>query len=120
WASRVNMAAVTGLHVDRLQEPIDAALANWEKRISTGRLNAFLGRIIGAHPHPVRGGKQPRILFGTQAHGSPPTFILFTSGRLEAGYLRFVERRLREEFDFTGTPVHVGIRAREKRGRASR
>ena len=120
WSSRVNISAGTGRHVDRLQPAIDEALGNWEKRISTGKLNAFLGRIVAAHPHPVRGGKQPRILFGTQAQSGPPTFILFTSGQIEAGYLRFVERRLREEFDFTGTPVHLQVRAREKRGKKSR
>ena len=120
WAARVNISAQTGRHVDRLRPVIDEALANWEKRISTGKLNAFLGRIVAAHPHPVRGGKQPRILFGTQAHAGPPTFILFTSGQIEDGYLRFVERRLREEFDFTGTPVHLQVRAREKRGKQSR
>ena len=120
WASRVNISAGTGRHVDRLQPAIDEALGNWEKRISTGKLNAFPGRIVAAHPHPVRGGKQPRILFGTQAQSGPPTFILFTSGSIEAGYLRFVERRLREEFDFTGTPVHLQVRAREKRGKKSR
>ena len=94
---------------------IEEALASWETRISTGKLNAFLGRIVAAHPHPVRGGKQPRILFGTQAQAGPPTFVLFTSGQIEAGYLRFIERRLREEFGFVGTPVHVEVRAREKR-----
>jgi GTP-binding protein len=119
WASRVNISAGTGRHVDRLQPAIDEALGNWEKRISTGKLNAFLGRIVAAHPHPVRGGKQPRILFGTQAQSGPPTFILFTSGQIGPGYLRFVERRLREEFDFPGTPVHLQVRAREKRGKKS-
>jgi GTP-binding protein len=77
-------------------------------------LNAYLGRIVAAHPHPVRGGKQPRILFGTQAHVAPPTFVLFTSGQFEPGYLRFLKRRLREEFGFQGTPVHLEVRAREK------
>ena len=62
---------------------IEEALDGWETRISTGKLNAFLGRIVAAHPHPVRGGKQPRILFGTQAHAGPPTFVLFTPGQLE-------------------------------------
>jgi GTPase len=116
WASKVNISATTGRHVDRLGPAIEEALASWEMRISTGKLNAFLGRIVAAHPHPVRGGKQPRILFGTQAHAGPPTFVLFTSGQVEDQYLRFVERRLREEFGFTGTPVHVQVRAREKRG----
>jgi GTP-binding protein len=117
WAAKINISALTGRHVDRLGVAIQEALAGWETRISTGRLNAFLGRIVAAHPHPVRGGKQPRILFGTQAHTGPPTFVLFTSRQLEAGYLRFLKRRLREEFGFRGTPIHLEVRAREKRRR---
>jgi len=117
WASKINISALTGRHVDHLGAAIKEALAGWEMRISTGRLNAFLGRIVAAHPHPVRGGKQPRILFGTQAHAGPPTFVLFTTGELEPGYVRFLRRRLREEFGFQGTPVHVELRVREKRKR---
>lgn len=115
WAGHVNISALTGRHVDRLGVAIEGALAAWETRISTGKLNAFLGRVVAAHPHPVRGGKQPRILFGTQAQTGPPTFALFTSGAIEPTYVRFVERRLREDFDFQGTPVHISVRAREKR-----
>jgi GTP-binding protein len=114
WAAKINISALTGRHVDRLGGAIQEALAGWGTRIPTGRLNAFLGRIAAAHPHPVRGGKQPRILFGTQAHAGPPTFVLFTSGQLDPGYLRFLQRRVREEFGFRGTPVHVEVRAREK------
>jgi GTP-binding protein len=117
WASKINISALTGRHVDHLGAAIKEALAGWELRVSTGRLNAFLGRIVAAHPHPVRGGKQPRILFGTQAHAGPPTFVLFTTGQLEPGYVRFLRRRLREEFGFQGTPVHVEVRVREKRKR---
>jgi GTPase len=115
WAPSVNISALTGRGVDRLSKAIETALEGWETRVSTGKLNAFLGRITAAHPHPVRGGKQSRILFGTQAHTAPPTFALFTSGQLDPGYVRFLRRRLREEFGFAGTPVHIEIRAREKR-----
>jgi GTPase len=114
WAAKINISALTGRHVDRLGAAIKEALAGWETRISTGRLNAFLGRVVAAHPHPVRGGKQPRILFGTQAQAGPPTFVLFTTGQLEPGYMRFLQRRLREEFGFRGTPVHVEARVRQK------
>jgi len=115
WAGAVNMSALTGRHVDRLGVAIEDALAGWETRISTGKLNAFLGRLVAAQPHPVRGGKQPRILFGTQATSAPPTFILFTTGKLDASYVRFIERRLREEFGFHGSPIHLTVRPREKR-----
>ncbi|MFT3832247.1 MAG: ribosome biogenesis GTPase Der [Micropruina sp.] len=115
WAPSVNISALTGRGVDRLSKAIETALEGWETRVSTGKLNAFLGRITAAHPHPVRGGKQSRILFGTQAHTAPPTFALFTSGQLDPGYIRFLRRRLREEFGFAGTPVQIEVRAREKR-----
>ncbi|WP_328945413.1 ribosome biogenesis GTPase Der [Streptomyces sp. NBC_00250] len=117
WAPRVNVSAKTGRHMEKLVPAIETALAGWETRVPTGRLNAFLGEIVAAHPHPIRGGKQPRILFGTQAGTKPPRFVLFASGFLEAGYRRFIERRLREEFGFEGTPIHISVRVREKRSR---
>ncbi|MFE5188379.1 ribosome biogenesis GTPase Der [Streptomyces sp. NPDC056628] len=117
WAPRVNVSARTGRHMEKLVPAIETALAGWETRVPTGRLNAFLGELVAAHPHPVRGGKQPRILFGTQAGTKPPRFVLFASGFIEAGYRRFIERRLREEFGFEGTPIHISVRVREKRGK---
>ncbi|MFF2630694.1 ribosome biogenesis GTPase Der [Kitasatospora sp. CB02891] len=115
WAPRVNVSAKTGRHMEKLVPAIETALAGWETRIPTARLNAFLGELVAAHPHPIRGGKQPRVLFGTQAGTRPPRFVLFASGFLEAGYRRFIERRLREEFGFEGTPISISVRVREKR-----
>jgi len=115
WAPSVNISALTGRNVDRLSKAIELSLRGWETRVTTGQLNSFLGRVVAAHPHPVRGGKQPRILFGTQAHTAPPTFALFTSGQMDPQYVRFIERRLREEFGFTGSPIHIEVRARAKR-----
>ncbi len=120
WAPRVNISAATGWHVDRLVPALETALAGWETRVPTGRLNAWLSALVAATPPPVRGGKQPKIMFATQAGIQPPHFVLFTSGFLQAGYRRFLERRLREEFGFDGTPVHVSMRLREKRASASR
>jgi len=119
WAPRLNLTARTGWHIDRLVPAIDRALEGWETRVGTGALNTFLGKLVAEHPHPVRGGKQPKVLFGTQATTAPPTFILFTSGKLEASYERFIERRLREEFGFVGTPIVLQQRVREKRKRTS-
>ena len=117
WAPRVNLSALTGRNISKLTNAIQLALDGWETRIPTGKINQFLGELVAAHPHPLRGGKQPKILFGTQAGVRPPTFVLFTSGYLEAGYRRFIERRLREQFGFTGTPIRVQLRIRSKRER---
>jgi GTP-binding protein len=115
WAPRVNISAKTGRAVQKLVPAMETALASWDARISTGQLNTWLKEIVAATPPPVRGGKQPRILFATQATNRPPTFVLFTSGFLEAGYRRFLERRLRETFGFEGTPIRINVRVREKR-----
>lgn len=115
WVPRVNISAKTGRHMERLVPALETALNSWDTRVPTGRLNAFLAEVVASHPHPVRGGKQPRILFATQASTRPPRFVVFASGFLEAGYRRFLERRLREEFGFEGSPIEVSVRVREKR-----
>ncbi|MDT5328113.1 MAG: GTPase [Mycobacterium sp.] len=120
WAQRVNISAKTGRAVQRLVPALESALESWDARISTGRLNTFFKEIVAATPPPVRGGKQPKILFATQATARPPTFVLFTSGFLEAGYRRFLERKLRETFGFDGSPIRINVRVREKRGPKSR
>ncbi|BBZ33370.1 ribosome biogenesis GTPase Der [Mycolicibacterium confluentis] len=117
WAPRVNISAMTGRAVQKLVPALETSLASWDARITTGQLNNFLKEVVAATPPPVRGGKQPRILFATQATARPPTFVLFTTGFLEAGYRRFLERRLRETFGFEGSPIRVNVRVREKRGK---
>ena len=117
WAPHINLAARTGWHTNRLARALDAALEGWTTRVPTGRLNAFLGELQSAPPHPLRGGKQPRILFATQAQTAPPRIVIFTTGFLDAGYRRFIERRLREDFGFTGTPVQISVRPRQRRQR---
>jgi GTP-binding protein len=116
WAPRVNISAKTGRAVQKLVPALEGALTSWDTRIGTGQLNSWIKEVVAATPPPVRGGKQPRILFATQATARPPTFVLFTTGFLEAGYRRFLERRLRETFGFEGSPIRINVRMREKRG----
>ncbi|MPY79270.1 MAG: ribosome biogenesis GTPase Der [Actinophytocola sp.] len=117
WAQRVNVSALTGRAVRKLAPAMRTALASWDSRVPTGRLNGWLSDLIAATPPPVRGGKQPKVLFATQASIRPPTFVLFSTGFLEAGYRRFIERRLREEFGFEGSSVRINVRVREKKPR---
>src|SRR6478735_2207443 len=117
WAPRVNISAKTGRHLDKLVPALETALESWDRRIPTGKFNAFLAELVAEHPHPLRGGKQPRILFGTQASTRPPTFVLFTTGFLDPGYRRFIQRRLRELYEFEGTPIVINMRVRERRQR---
>ncbi|TFD51264.1 ribosome biogenesis GTPase Der [Cryobacterium sp. Hh11] len=117
WAPRVNISAKTGRHMEKLVPALELALESWDTRIATGKFNAFLAELAAAHPHPVRSGKQPRILFGTQASSRPPTFVVFTTGFLDPGYRRYIQRRLREIYGFEGSPINLSMRVREKRKR---
>jgi GTPase len=115
WAPRINISAKTGRSVQRLAPALDEALAGWETRVPTAELNAFLGDLVAATPPPVRGGKQPKVLFATQPGVAPPRFVLFTTGPLEASYRRFIERRLREQYGFRGTPIDISVKTRDRR-----
>ncbi|TQS42569.1 ribosome biogenesis GTPase Der [Cryptosporangium phraense] len=117
WAPRINVSARTRRAVDKLAPMLHTALEGWEQRIPTGRLNSWMSELVAAHPHPVRGGKQTRILFATQAGSKPPRFVLFTTGPVDVAYQRYIERRLREDFGFVGTPIQISVRIKEKRKR---
>jgi GTP-binding protein len=114
WAIRVNISARTGRAVEKLAPALRRALAGWEQRVPTGQLNQWLTALVRATPHPVRGGRAPRVLFATQAGTRPPRFALFTTGPLDPSYVRFVERKLREEFGFEGSPISITVRPRKR------
>ena len=117
WAIRVNISAKTGRAVDKLAPALRRALASAGSSGSRpAQLNQWLTALTQATPHPVRGGRAPRVLFATQAGVAPPRFVLFTTGPLDPGYVRFVERKLREEFGFEGSPIDVSVRPRKKDG----
>ncbi|MFN2538565.1 MAG: ribosome biogenesis GTPase Der [Mycobacteriales bacterium] len=118
WAPQLNVSALTGRSTDKIAKHLHTALAGWETRIPTAKLNSWISELVAQTPPPVRSGKQPKILFATQAGVRPPRFVLFTSGFLEAGYRRFIERRLREDFGFAGTPIEVAVKVRVKQKKA--
>lgn len=115
WASRINISAKTGWHRDRIFPAIEKALTSWRMRVPTSKLNAFIGALVGENPPPIRGGKQPKIQYCAQVSIAPPTFVIFSTGFLETSYRRFIERRLREEFGFEGSPLRISVRLKEDR-----
>lgn len=116
WAQRVNLSAKTGWHTNRLAKAMTQALESWDKRIPTGKLNAFLGKIQASHPHPVRGGKQPRILFATQAVKSAAALRDLRYWLIDTDTDAY-GRSLREEFGFEGSPIQISVNIREKKRR---
>ncbi len=116
WAPILRVSAKTGSRLHRLPAAVATVLENRRRRIPTPELNRFLRSLQEAHPPPVRKGKRPHIIYAVQAETEPPTMILFVrGGDLSADYLRFIENRLRDAYDFTGTPVRVIARKRQRR-----
>ena len=115
WVRRVNISAKTGRALQKIEPYMEEALENWDKRITTGQLNTWLRATMAQNPPPMKGGRIPRVLFATQASTQPPVIVLFTTGFLDAGYRRYLERKFREAFGFEGTPVRIAVRVRERR-----
>jgi GTP-binding protein len=117
-APLIRISAVTGRGIGRLIPHVDAVLAGRRIRIPTATLNELLRGIQDRHPAPS-GGRPARVLYATQISSEPPTFVLFATARLAPAWLRFVQRRLREEYGFTGNPIRLIVRERGRSPRAA-
>ena len=102
--------------MDKLAQHLRDALAAWEMRVPTAELNSYVRALVRETPPPARGGRAPKIKYVTQADVRPPRFVVFSTWFLEAGYRRFLERKLRERFSFHGTPIEISVKVREGRG----
>lgn len=118
WAPLLRISALRGARLGKLGPAIETALQSRFKRIPTGSLNRMVRTWTAAHPPPVRKGRRPKLHYAVQAAVAPPTIVLFVSGgELGDDYLRYVENRLREQEDFTGSPIRVIPRLRTSRER---
>lgn len=116
WAPVLRISAKTGSRVGRLGAAIEAVLETAKQRVPTGRLNRDIRDWTQAHPPPVRKGRRPKVHYAVQAGTAPPTFVIFISGgELGEDYLRFLENRLRDSYDFMGNPIHFVSRSKSKR-----
>ncbi|MYA96664.1 MAG: ribosome biogenesis GTPase Der [Nitrospinae bacterium] len=130
FAPVLSVSALTGQRCERIFDVIDKIFESHLRRVPTGQLNRAIAEIVAAHPPPtVSGGRRPKVFYATQSGVSPPHVILFASLASQIPveqYGRYVERRLRERFDFEGTPLRVSFRQRgastprKRRGKARR
>ena len=114
FAPLVRTSAATGRGVDRLLPAIGTVLEQWNRRVPTAELNRWLADAVAMNPPPLQAGRAVRVRYATQVATAPPRFRVFTTGELSPGYLRYLERRLRESYGFTGTPLEVGLRLRPR------
>jgi GTP-binding protein len=116
YATMIRTSALTGRGLNKIFPEIDRVLETRNRRIPTAELNSLLEQAQQKAPPPGVGAFHSKVLYATQASTAPPTFVLFTSGPLAVSWQRFLERRLREEFDFTGNPIRMVIRERTREG----
>jgi GTP-binding protein len=112
-APLVTVSAKTGRGLDRLHEAVRAAHDMWNKRITTARLNTWLGAMTEAHPPPAPGGHRIKLRYMTQVKTRPPGFVIKCSrpDELPESYKRYLVNGLREHFDMPGTPIRLFFRS---------
>lgn len=116
YATLIRTSALTTRGVGKIFPEIDRVLETRNRRVGTADLNELIQQAQQKAPPPGVGAFHSKILYATQASTAPPTFVLFTTGTLAVSWQRFLERRLREEFDFAGNPINMVIRERTRDG----
>ena len=118
WAPHLFIAAKTGKGVHRVLPAVEEAFARFEERVSTSRLNRFLEAALAGHSPPQRHHHPVRLYYVTQTRVRPPTFAFWcnTPEGIGPAYRRYLERRLREDFGFEGTPLRLHFKKRRKLG----
>lgn len=108
----VTVSALTGRNLDKLMEAVFQAHDLWNRRVSTGRLNRWLARVVEHHPPPLVQGRRLKLRYVTQVEARPPTFALFVNKpeKLPESYVRYLVNTLREDFGLPGVPIRMLLR----------
>ena len=116
FAPVVAISALTGQRAGRVLDEALLIAAERRRRIPTAQLNKVLSEAVARHQPPAVKGRRPRFYYATQATIEPPTFVLFASGAdsVHFSYRRFLENRIRDAFDFAGTPLRIIFRERSR------
>ena len=112
-APLITVSGKTGRGLDRLHEAVLKAHAVWNRRVTTARLNTWLGAMVEAHPPPAPGGRRIKLRYMTQVKTRPPGFVVMCShaDEMPDSYKRYLVNGLREHFDMPGTPIRLTFRS---------
>ncbi len=106
----LRISALSGKNVQRLWPALEETIADYRTRIPTRRVNDVVRAAQAAHPAPAG----VRVLYATQGATDPPTFTLFANREVPRTWLRYLERRLREDLDLGSTPIKLRVRRRSE------
>ncbi len=114
YAPFLRVSGLTGAGVKRILPAVDRVRRAWESRVQTSHLNELLHRVLSQTPPPSRRGRRLQIYYLTQARTAPPQFVFFVNrpDLADPSYERFLERKIRESFDFEGSPLRIVLRSR--------
>lgn len=115
FAPLLRTSAHTGRGLRTLGPVIDQVHVEWSRRVPTAQINRWLADAVAATAPPMVRGRSVRLKYATQVEVGPPTFRVFSNAPVPASYVRYLERSLRDEYGFIGTPLRVGVRVRENR-----
>lgn len=109
----VTISAETGKGLDKLMEAIEKTHRVWNRRVSTGKLNRWLERVLTHHPPPAVAGRRLKIKYITQVKTRPPGFVLSCSrpDAMPQSYIRYLTNGLRDTFEMPGVPIRMALRA---------
>jgi GTP-binding protein len=116
YAPIVFTSAVSGKNIHQIFSSIETVLSNRTKRIGTGELNTFFEELKRSHSPGVFRGREIKIFYATQVDISPPIFLVFTNypKGIKPSYERFIVNRLRERYDFRGSPIRIVFKSRNE------
>ena len=115
YAPILFISAKTGQRVEKLFELINEVSNNNAMRIATSVLNELLAEAVAIVQPPTDKGKRLKVLYMTQVSTKPPTFAIFVNDKklFHFSYERYIVNKLRQEFNFKGTPIRILVRERE-------
>jgi GTP-binding protein len=116
FAPIVFVSALSGQRIGKVMTEVDRVMSQYAKRVSTADLNKILTSAVEEHHPPLSRGKRVKFYFATQVGVKPPTFVFFTNSPegIHFSYERYLMNKLRDSFDFSGTPLRLLFKGRER------
>jgi GTP-binding protein len=116
WAPVVFVSAINKKNVNKILDLAIDIMESRKKRIETSKLNDFIAECVAAHPPTSPKSRRPKILYLTQVDVNPPHFIFFVNNKelFHFSYFRYLEKKIREEFNFVGTAIRMDFRSKPK------
>jgi GTPase len=116
FAPIVFVSALTGQRIGKIMTEVDNVMSQYAKRVTTSELNRVFSEAVDTHHAPMYQGRRVKFYYATQVGTKPPTFVIFTNRPegVHFSYERYIANRFREAFGFSGTPLRLMFKGRER------